>query len=32
MAKKPKKVAVIGLDCALPHMIEKHIEEGYLPA
>ncbi|MBW2141342.1 MAG: alkaline phosphatase family protein [Deltaproteobacteria bacterium] len=31
MAKKPKKVAVIGLDCALPHMIEKHIEEGYLP-
>ena len=31
MAKTPKKVAVIGLDCALPHMIEKHIAEGYLP-
>lgn len=29
--KKPKKVAVIGLDCALTHLIEKHIEEGYLP-
>ena len=31
MAKKPKRVAVIGLDCALPRMIEKHIEEGFLP-
>jgi predicted AlkP superfamily phosphohydrolase/phosphomutase len=31
MAKKPKKVAVIGLDCALPHLIEKHIAEGHLP-
>ena len=31
MAQTPKKVAVIGLDCALPHLIEKHIEEGYLP-
>jgi predicted AlkP superfamily phosphohydrolase/phosphomutase len=32
MANIPKKVAVIGLDCALPHMIEKHIKEGKLPA
>ncbi|MBW2085893.1 MAG: alkaline phosphatase family protein, partial [Deltaproteobacteria bacterium] len=24
-------VAVIGLDCALPHLIEKHIAEGHLP-
>lgn len=32
MASTPKKVAVIGLDCALPHMIEKHIKEGKLPA
>ena len=32
MANTPKKVAVIGLDCALPHMIEKHIKEGKLPA
>jgi len=31
MVAKPKKVAVIGLDCALTHLIEKHIEEGYLP-
>ncbi len=31
MAKLPKKVAVIGLDCALPHLIKKHIQEGYLP-
>jgi predicted AlkP superfamily phosphohydrolase/phosphomutase len=31
MAIKAKKVAVIGLDCALPHLIEKHIAEGYLP-
>jgi len=31
MAKKPEKVAVIGLDCALPHLIEKHIAEGHLP-
>ena len=31
MAKTPKKVMVIGLDCALPHLIEKHIKEGHLP-
>ena len=27
----PKKVAVIGLDCALTHLIDKHISEGHLP-
>ena len=26
-----QKVAVIGLDCAITHMIEKHIAEGVLP-
>lgn len=31
MANIPKKVAVIGLDCALPQMVEKHIKEGKLP-
>jgi predicted AlkP superfamily phosphohydrolase/phosphomutase len=31
MANVPKKVALIGLDCALPHLIEKHIKEGHLP-
>jgi len=31
MANLPKKVAVIGLDCALPHLIEKHIADGHLP-
>jgi hypothetical protein len=31
MANTPKKVAVIGLDCALPHLMEKHIAEGHLP-
>lgn len=25
------KVAVIGLDCAITHLVEKHIEEGVLP-
>lgn len=29
--KTPKKVAVIGLDCALTHLIDHHIDEGYLP-
>lgn len=29
--QQPKKVAVIGLDCALPALIEKHIAEGHLP-
>lgn len=31
MANTPKKVAVIGLDCALPKLIEKHIKDGHLP-
>ena len=31
MANIPKKVMVIGLDCALPHLLEKHIAEGHLP-
>lgn len=31
MANTPKKFAVIGLDCALPHLIEQHIREGHLP-
>lgn len=31
MAKTPTKVVVIGLDCALPHLIEQHIAEGHLP-
>ena len=31
MAKLPKKVAIIGLDSATWHLIEKHVQEGYLP-
>ena len=31
MANVPQKVMVIGLDCALPHMIEKYVNEGCLP-
>ena len=31
MANVPAKVAVIGLDCAEPHLIEQHIREGHLP-
>ena len=31
MAKVPQKVAVIGFDCAEPHLIQKHIAEGHLP-
>jgi predicted AlkP superfamily phosphohydrolase/phosphomutase len=31
MSNKPKKVAVIGFDCAEPHLIQKHIAEGHLP-
>lgn len=31
MANVPKKAAIIGLDCALPHLVEKHIAEGHLP-
>ena len=29
--KRPSKVAVIGLDCAITHLIEQHIGEGHLP-
>jgi predicted AlkP superfamily phosphohydrolase/phosphomutase len=28
---KPKKVAILGFDCAEPHLIQKHIDEGHLP-
>lgn len=31
MANTPKKVVVIGLDCAEPKLILKHIAEGHLP-
>jgi predicted AlkP superfamily phosphohydrolase/phosphomutase len=31
LANTPKKVAVIGLDCAEPGLIEKHIKDGHLP-
>ena len=31
MVNKPKRVAVIGFDCAEPHLIQKHIDEGHLP-
>ena len=31
MIKKPKKLVVIGLDCAITHLIEKHFEEDRLP-
>ena len=31
MANTPKKVAVIGLDCAMSHLILKHIADGHLP-
>ncbi len=31
MTDRPKKVAVIGFDCAEPHLIQKHIAEGHLP-
>ena len=31
MMTKPKKVAVLGLDCALTHLIDQHIQEGHLP-
>lgn len=32
MANIPKRVALIGLDCAMPRLILKHIADGYLPA
>jgi len=31
MTNRPKKVAVLGFDCAEPHLIQKHIAEGHLP-
>ena len=31
MTEKPKRVAIIGLDCAQPQLIAQHIAEGYLP-
>ncbi len=31
MSKLPKRVAVLGFDCAEPHLIQKHIDEGHLP-
>ncbi|MFH1059276.1 MAG: alkaline phosphatase family protein [Pseudomonadota bacterium] len=31
MSKTPKKVMVIGLDCALPHMVRRYVDEGCLP-
>jgi predicted AlkP superfamily phosphohydrolase/phosphomutase len=31
MANTPKKVAVIGLDCAITGLVEKHIKDGHLP-
>lgn len=31
MASVPKKVAVLGFDCALTHWIDKYIAEGHLP-
>ena len=31
MASKPKKVAIVGLDCAMPNLIKKQIDEGGLP-
>ncbi len=31
MAKFAKRVAMIGLDCCEPHLVKKHVEEGYLP-
>jgi predicted AlkP superfamily phosphohydrolase/phosphomutase len=31
MAKVPQRVAVLGFDCAEPHLIQRHIAEGHLP-
>jgi predicted AlkP superfamily phosphohydrolase/phosphomutase len=31
MNGKPKRVAVLGFDCAETHLIQKHIDEGHLP-
>ena len=27
----PKKIAMLGFDCAMTHLVRKHIDEGYLP-
>lgn len=32
MANTPRKAVIIGLDCAMPHLIMKHIADGHLPA
>ncbi|MHB1135055.1 MAG: alkaline phosphatase family protein [Chloroflexota bacterium] len=29
---RPKRAVVLGFDCAEPHLLQKHIDEGYLPA
>lgn len=31
MSKKASKIAVIGLDCALPAMVRKYVDEGVMP-
>ena len=31
MSKQPKRVAILGFDCAEPHLLQKHIAEGHLP-
>ena len=31
MANTPKRIAIIGLDCAMLHLIERHVKEGHLP-
>lgn len=31
MTIQPKRVAILGFDCAVPKLLEKHIEEGALP-
>jgi predicted AlkP superfamily phosphohydrolase/phosphomutase len=31
VTNKPKKTVIIGLDCALPNLVERHIAEGHLP-
>jgi len=31
MARTPSRLAIIGLDCALPHLIKQYIAEGHLP-
>ncbi|MCL5110755.1 MAG: alkaline phosphatase family protein [Chloroflexi bacterium] len=31
MASKPKRIAIIGLDCPVVPLLEKHLADGYLP-